>query len=279
LKAMSRDSSTLSEVLRQCWDSGNLRTLNRKDPLKATGAHISVVAHITPADVRRHLDETDSANGFANRFLWVCARRSKLLPEGGDVFAIDWAPIQGRLADAVAFARDTTGADWTLDDSGGCGRRMKRDPAARKAWNAIYEELSAGKPGLLGKVLSRAEAQVMRLACLYALLDCSAEVRPEHLIAALAVWDYCTDSARLVFGEGMGDPDAEKLLAALKEADGGLTRTQISSDVFGKNKKTAEVAGLLGDLLTQGLIHRVTQPAPKGRPVEKWFYGKESTTE
>ncbi len=37
LKAMNRDTSTLSDVIRQCWDSGSLRTLNRKDPLKATG--------------------------------------------------------------------------------------------------------------------------------------------------------------------------------------------------------------------------------------------------
>jgi Protein of unknown function (DUF3987) len=275
LKAMNRDSSTLSEVIRQCWDSGNLRTLNRKDPVKAIGAHVSIVGHITPADVQRHLDETDSANGFANRFLWVCARRSKLLPEGGDVFAIEWPPIQQRLADALVFARDTTGADWTVSDSGGCGRRMRRDPAASKAWNAIYEELSAGKPGLLGKVLSRAEAQVMRLACLYALLDCSGEVKPEHLVAALAVWDYCSDSARLVFGEGMGDPDSEKLLGALKDADEGLTRTQITVDVFGRHKKAAEIAGLLGDLLTQGLIHRVNQPNGKGRPTERWFHGKD----
>jgi Protein of unknown function (DUF3987) len=273
LKGMNRDSNTLSDVLRQCWDSGNLGTLNRKDPAKATGAHISVVAHVTPADVRKHLSETDSANGFANRFLWTGVRRSKLLPEGGDVLSLDWSDIRYRLAEAVTFARDTTGTDWTSNDSGGCGRRMKRDPAARTAWNAIYEDLSAGKPGLLGKVLSRAEAQVMRLACLYALLDCSADVRPEHLVAALAVWHYCVDSARFVFGDGMGDPDAEKLLGALKDADDGLTRTQITVDVFGKNKKSAEIAALLSELLNQGLVHRATPPRERGRRTETWFHG------
>ena len=50
-------------------------------------------------------------------------------------------------------------------------------------WCAIYEKLSEGKPGLLGAVISRAEAQVVRLALLYALLDCSKLIRAEHLEA------------------------------------------------------------------------------------------------
>src|SRR3712207_8305102 len=31
----------------------------------------------------RHLSETEAANGFANRFLWIMVRRSKELPFGG----------------------------------------------------------------------------------------------------------------------------------------------------------------------------------------------------
>jgi hypothetical protein len=274
LKAMNRDSSTLSDVIRQCWDSGNLRTLNRKDPIKATGAHVSIVAHVTPADIRKHLSETDSANGFSNRFLWVCSRRSKLLPEGGDVFSIDWRGVKKKLDAAVSFARGASiDEDWSQNYGGG-GRRMKRDKAAREAWNAIYENLSAGKPGLLGMILSRAEAQVMRLACLYALLDCSPEVGIEHLGAALALWDYCVASARLVFGDDMGDRDAEKLLAALGDAPGGLTKTQITVEVFGRHKKKDALTMLLSDLLTQGLIHRVTQSSDGGRPAERWFLGR-----
>ena len=49
---------------------------------------------------------------------------------------------------------------------------MARDPAARKVWNAIYEELSAAKRGVAGKVLSRAEAQ----AHSYGLILCGARL-------------------------------------------------------------------------------------------------------
>ena len=48
-----------------------------------------------------------------------------------------------------------------------------------------------GHSGLYGAVTSRAEAQVVRLSLIYALLDCSPVIRQEHLLAALALWEYC----------------------------------------------------------------------------------------
>src|ERR1700752_454987 len=83
LRAMVRQGNVLSAVLRQAWDSGDLRILTRNDPVKATGAHISVMGHITAEELKRNLTRTEVANGFANRFLWVETNRSKCLPEGG----------------------------------------------------------------------------------------------------------------------------------------------------------------------------------------------------
>src|SRR5690348_3327012 len=51
--------------------------------------------------------------------------------------------------------------------------QMHRNEESRLIWREVYPELSEGKPGLLGAVTSRAEAQTMRLACIYALLDSS----------------------------------------------------------------------------------------------------------
>lgn len=82
LGVAGRDGNTLSAVLRDCWDTGNLRVLTRKDPLRATAAHVSVLGHVTVPELRRRLTDTEAANGFANRFLWVCVRRSKRLPAG-----------------------------------------------------------------------------------------------------------------------------------------------------------------------------------------------------
>ena len=47
---------------------------------------------------------------------------------------------------------------------------------ARDVWGATYKALSEGKPGLFGSVIGRAEAQVIRLALIYCLLDCADQI-------------------------------------------------------------------------------------------------------
>ena len=85
LSAMERHGNTLSPVIRNAWDGQRLQTLTKASPLKATGAHVSIIAHITEAEARARLSRTEMANGFANRFLFCCVKRSKLLPHGGDL--------------------------------------------------------------------------------------------------------------------------------------------------------------------------------------------------
>src|SRR5581483_4114637 len=47
LKQTERQGNTLSALLRQAWETGTLQTLTKNSPAKATGAHISVIGHIT----------------------------------------------------------------------------------------------------------------------------------------------------------------------------------------------------------------------------------------
>ena len=82
LKMTQRAGNTLSPVVRNAWDSGNLQTLTKNSPARATGAYISIVGHITREELRRELTTTEQGNGFANRFLWMCVKRSRLLPGG-----------------------------------------------------------------------------------------------------------------------------------------------------------------------------------------------------
>jgi hypothetical protein len=255
LRVMTRDGNTLSVRVREAWDSGQLRAMTKNSPAVATGAHISIIGHITRDELERCLTATDAANGFANRFLWICVRRSRVLPFGGQVHRVDFAPALRELAEAVAFARE-------------CGEMAWSDEA-RPRWAAAYTTLSEGKPGLLGAIVGRGEAQAMRLACLYALLDRSAWIMPEHLEAALALWDYAERSARYIFGEALGDPDADRLLAALRSAPPGLTRTQIREDVFQKHKASSEIARVLGRLLEYGIV-RMEKVETGGRPAEIW---------
>jgi hypothetical protein len=99
LKVNARDGNTLSPILRQAWDSGNLRILTKNSPARATNAHISIIGHITKEELLRFITDTELANGLANRFLWVLVRRSKILPEGGGT--PEWGDLVPRLRQAL----------------------------------------------------------------------------------------------------------------------------------------------------------------------------------
>jgi len=142
---------------------------------------------------------------------------------------------------------------------------MRRDDETEKLWAEVYPALSEGKPGMIGAIISRAEAQAMRLACLYALIDCSSIVRPEHLKAALALWDYSERSAKSIFGNKTGDRNVDKVKAALRES-GRLTLTDISG-VFGRNLPKDETERIIETLLRWGMATVGEEKDGEGRPV------------
>ena len=256
LRVLEREGNTLSAQLRQAWDSGNLRILTKNKAAKATGAHISLLAHITREELLKYLNQTEQANGYANRHLWVCVRRSKFLPDGGNLHALDLSGITAQLRDAVQFARTVC--------------EVRRSEAARAIWHAVYPALAGDRTGLFGAITARAEAQVMRLALEYALMDKSFLIEPEHLKAALAVWQYCEDSARFIFGAALGDPTADKILVALRRRPDGMTQTDLIHH-FGRNKSSTEIGRALKRLAELGRIKVETeaQDGP-GRPAQRW---------
>lgn len=255
LRVLGREGNTLSAQMRQAWDTGDLRVLTKNQPVQATGAHISLISHITAGELRSFLTSTEAGNGFANRILWCCVRRSKLLPEGGSIDGVDFNPFDARLQEAIAFGR-------TIEE-------MKRDEEARKLWRQVYPSLSEGRPGLLGAVTSRAEAQVVRLAAVYALLDQSSVVRQEHLAAALALWRYSEESARFVFGQRLGDPVAETILRTLKATPNGMSLTEIHA-LFSNHKEAIQIEAALANLSEQGLVSFEKRAGTGGRPTERW---------
>jgi hypothetical protein len=254
LRVMGRDGSTLSAVIRQAWDTGDLRVLTKTSPAVATGAHISIIGHITRGELLRYLSDTEAGNGFANRFLWGCVKRSKVLPEGGRIEEVDFTPLRQRLCQAIEFA--------------GSVREMKRDEETRAIWHQIYPNLSAGKPGLQGAITSRAEAHVMRLTCLYAILDCSPIIRKQHLLAAIAVWDYVEESVRYIFADLLGDPTADEVDRALRARPDGMTRTEIRR-LLGHHVTGDGIDRALASLESLGRAHRQFD-ATTGRYAERW---------
>ncbi|MGF1472108.1 MAG: DUF3987 domain-containing protein [Rubrobacteraceae bacterium] len=256
LKVMGREGNTLSPIIRQGWDGDRLQVLTRNNPMKSTSAHISIIGHITKTELLRHLTGTETANGFANRFIWLLVRRSKILPFGGEWHTVDTAPVVKRLRSALDFAAGVGEITWAK--------------SAREAWSQVYGVLSEGKPGLYGAVVGRAEAQVLRLAALYAAMDKSHYIEREHLEAALALWDYTEESVRYIFGDATGDSVADSILEALRAAgENGMTRTEIRN-LFGRNKLAERIEQALILLLDLERAYEVSEETG-GRPAEKWF--------
>lgn len=261
LRVMGREGNTLSRVIRDGWDKGNLATMTKNSPAIATGAHLSIIGHITGDELRRYLDRTEAANGFANRFLYLCVRRARLLPHGGDLEESALRHLAQRLEVAIGAARQ-------ID-------RVRMDHATRAAWERVYQELSEGRPGLVGRVTARGEAQVIRLATLYALIDGTDTMNLHHLKAALALWTYSEDSAHYVFGDSRGDPLADALAQALHDAGAdGMTKTAIR-DYFRRNADAGRIDAALSVLSASGTVTR-SKVQTGGRDAEIWFW---ATTE
>jgi hypothetical protein len=255
LKQTERHGNTLSAVLRTAWDKGRLQSITKNNPTRATDAHVAIVGHITAEELTRYLTTTEAANGFANRFLWACVRRSKSLSRGGR--PVDLRDLAKRLRDAVEFAAINAEVDFA--------------PDALAAWDAVYPDLSEGRPGLGGALAARLEAQVLRLALIYALLDKSSLISRRHLEAALALADYCERSIGHIWGDSTGDPVADQILRELRDRAGGMTATEIHA-LFGRNQTADRIGKALGLLLRYGLVRRERDKAAPagGRPADRW---------
>jgi hypothetical protein len=105
LAVMERHGNTLSPVVRKAWDGEILETMTRASPIRATGAHISIAAHITPDELRARLTRTDIASGFANRYLFPLVKRSQFLPFGGADIDREIAQLAERLNEASRRSR------------------------------------------------------------------------------------------------------------------------------------------------------------------------------
>ena len=221
--------------------------LTRREPLRAENAHVSVLGHVTLDELGRYLAHVDLSNGFANRFLWCAVRRSKLLPDASTP-ALDG--FRQRLTLMTQAAR-------RIGD-------VKRTASAASLWRAVYPTLVAEKRGTWDEATSRAEAHVVRLSLLYALLDGSDTIDEPHLRAALALWRYCDESARIVFGDGSGSGSGsgsgtlEGRIRRVVRDRPGIGRTELR-DAISHKIKANELERALAWLAGRGELRRESE--------------------
>jgi hypothetical protein len=256
LSVADRHGNTISPLIRRAWDGDKLQTITRNSPLCATGAHISIIGHITEDELRARISRTGMANGFANRFLFALVKRSMELAFGGGNIDGQIAHLGAAMAPVVENAKMIG--------------RVGMTAAAEDKWSEIYSALTADQPGLLGAITARGDPQTLRLAMIYALLDGKSEIDGPHLEAALAVWEYCESSATHIFGNALGDPVADEILRALIQAGSdGMSRTAIR-DLFGRNRSSDRIGAALALLHVRGRARMETRETG-GRPTEIWL--------
>lgn len=264
IQRMGREGNTLSTIIRQAWDTGKLRTMTKGSPVRATSAHISIIAHVTPDELRKLLTATDQTNGFANRFLWCLVRRSKYLPFGGRIDEALLSPILQPLRDALEFAKEP--------------REIIMSQSAAEAWEPEYRRLTQDTPGIAGAMTARGAPIVRRLACIYACLDCSDKVELPHLQAALALWDYCRESVEYVFGdvgpkkESTEDRERRELIQIIESNGGRITPRELKRR--SRRYQPTEVAeGALESLIAAGLGKwEITTSVGGFKPVQEFVF-------
>jgi len=253
LKVSNRDGNTLSGVIRQAYDgNGVLSNLSKNSAEQATEAHVSIIGHTTPEDLRRFLSTTDAANGFGNRFMFLATERARIIPSPRRI-------PEDALAELGQEVRRLLNRGRKVEE-------MTRTPGADELWSALYEELTSPPPGLLGDLLARGAAHVTRLSAIYALLGGSSGlIQEEHVVSALAFWEMASASVEIVFRGRTGNDAADRIREAMSPGD-EFTFTEIREEVFNGRISSARLQAATELLVGLGEFEILKMESTGGRP-------------
>jgi hypothetical protein len=238
LAVNNRDQSTTSHIIRDAWDGGTLSAIRRAKRQRVENPHVCAIGHIVPEELAEKLTTEEIYNGFANRCLFFCVRRSRKLSSGGYIAPEIIARYGKRLREAMDFGRN--------------GRReMRRTSAAEQLWDKLYNE-EPETDGLLGAFTARGPAQMLRLSLVYALLDQSEKIDVAHLKAAAAVWRYAVASVARRIATSLTD-DERRLLDELRRV-APRPMTAVDRDrLFKGARKAREIKSMVERLVERRL--------------------------
>jgi hypothetical protein len=154
LSVAERPGNTISSLIRRAWDGDKLQTLTKNSPLCATGAHISIIGHITEDELRaRRWRELGYLRG-TGKFSWQWTRDRELtaflaVEANGNLLTLKYlSQIDGSWRETL----QRVVVDWTPCRFGGerpwfecgCGRRVvalytgSRGFACRNCYGLAY---------------------------------------------------------------------------------------------------------------------------------------------
>jgi len=245
-----RDGNTLSTALRDAWDGVSIRPATKTSRVYATDPHIALSVAITPGELRAKLSAGEMSNGFANRFMFLWAERTRLVPFPLATPQPKVDELAARIADVIRFAlgyksgvNDTIRVDLSLE--------------AVALWGTLYgSELNARNSGeRVNALLDRRAPSLLRIAMLLALTDKTSTIEVRHINAALAWIRYWSDSVRFIFASDADEAAsaelsdlAEKIVTFLGQSP-RASRTQIVVDCCRRHQTRETINAALDELL------------------------------
>lgn len=268
LNCTRREGNTVSSIIRGFFDDGNAEPLTKTVRIKATGAHVVIVAHIVELELTSLMNQVQRSNGFGNRFLWILSRRQKLMALPSPMPDHEVDRLRQIVVSRLHAARDM--------------QRVTMSTQATQLWIDSYPGLTMDYEGVAGSLVNRTEAHAIRLALIYALCAGHYQIEVDDLKAALAVVDYSRRSAFRIFGGAPADRRKSKILDALKAAPNHeMTVTEIANNLFKKHLKSDDLQKLLLEMESSKLV-ALEKVSTTGAPktivrFTKTFSGKSHT--
>jgi len=187
LTRIRQPGDSISPALCALWHPGSAKNVADEVPFEGPSGLVSVVGDFNATKGLRKLIR-EQQRPLDRRFLWFFVERSKCVP-GYRIPANTLEPFVPRLKKIVTFAR-TVG-------------EMRRSIKAEKLWAKLHArmpEKHPERPAAAEGLKALAREHVMRMACLFALLDMKSTIKVQHLKAAAAMWDHASASIDFIFG-------------------------------------------------------------------------------
>lgn len=257
LKMTSREGNILSQVLRDAWDSVPLETLTKNNPLKVKEPMISLIGHITIAELTKFLNSTEIANGLGNRCIFIKGASDKKLPNPEPIDE----SLKKYLVDHLKIAAEKAQKIQKIDF----------DNESEKYWIQLYNNLSNNDSSIVGTLTARQEAQIRRLAMIIALFNGKNVIDIDSLVFAEEIFEYSIKTLREIYGNSTGDTLTDKIIDLLKASQGGISRSNLSEKLH-KNYPKGSLDRSLNILKMQNLVRSESQQNPSGRPTEIFYY-------
>lgn len=252
LSASKRGVNTLTATIRKLWDGHDISTLVRNNPLKVTDPHVGIVANITQNELDRRMPSHEVFTGFANRFCWALIYPTRRVPVPKELDGVQFDGIVDYLHSLLTYNQVVGGQLWFDKEAAGYWEML---------YERFYENRSSGSAAV-----DRGDAITLRLALLYALLDGCDHIGLKHLGAAVAVWLYCYESARILFpAEDIGSWG--NVIYSLLETKGSLTRTEIHR-ALNNNGSKHQLDAELSTLIAVGKVLEEKRTGGVGRPAK-----------